>query len=366
MDVPFLDVKASYAGLKDEIDAAYLRVMESGWFILGEEVEYFEKEFAAFCGVNHCIGVGNGLDALNLVLRVWNIGDGDEVIVPANTFIATWLAVTGTGAKPIPVEPDLLSYNLDPVKIEAAITSRTKAIIPVHLYGQPAEMKPIMEVARKHGLRVLEDAAQAHGAVYQGKKAGSIGDAAAFSFYPGKNLGAFGDAGAVTTNDAELAEKLRKLRSYGSNIKYVHDFQGVNSRLDELQAAILRIKLRKLDSWNSHRQSLASRYCEELKGCDLILPAVSEGKFPVWHLFVIRTKERDALQRSLQAAGINTVVHYPIPPHLSQAYSSLGFSAGDFPIAESMADQVLSLPMGPHLSDEMFEYVCAKLRQLTK
>lgn len=355
--IPFLDLKAPYVELKDELDAAYRRVMDSGWYILGAEVEAFESEFADYCGVKHCIGVGNGLEALSLVLRAWGIGPGDEVIVPSNTYIATWLAVTHTGATPVPVEPIDSTYNIDPARIEAAITPRTKAILPVHLYGQPADMDPICNIASRYGLKVLEDAAQAHGAKYCGRRTGGLADAAGFSFYPSKNLGAIGDGGAVTTNDAEMAHKIRMLRNYGSPVKYVNETIGYNSRLDELQAALLRVKLRHLDAWNDRRRQLAGWYMLALSNTfpDLVLPAVSELCDPCWHLFVIRSSKRDALQRTLASCGIGTMIHYPIPPHLQEAYDYLGYHAGSFPLAEKMAQEVLSLPMGPHLSKTSLE-----------
>lgn len=349
MNIPFLEMKEPYLELQKELDAAYQRVMESGWYILGKEVEAFEAEFATYCESKHCIGVGNGLEALHLILRGYGIGTGDEVIVPANTYIATWLAVTYAGATPVPVEPDEKTYNIDPTRIEAAITSRTKAIMPVHLYGQPADMDPIMAIAERHGLKVIEDAAQAHGSRYNGCRAGNLGDAAGFSFYPGKNLGAIGDGGAVTTNDAALAEKIRILRNYGSSKKYVNECQGFNSRLDELQAAFLRVKLRHLDTWNSRRSALAKEYTQALAGSGLTLPFVPDFVEPAWHLYVVRSAERDALQGKLSEASIGTLIHYPIPPHLQDAYAGLSYSAGAFPISESVAKTVLSLPMGPHL-----------------
>ena len=300
MKIPFLDIKASYLELKEGFDAAYQRVMDSGWYIQGEELKAFETEFAEYCGVKHCIGVGNGLDALHLILRAMDIGEGDEVIVPANTFIATWLAVTYAGATPVPVEPDERTYNIAPSKIEAAITKRTKAIMPVHLYGQPADMDPIVEIAARYNLKVIEDAAQAHGAKYKGRHTGGLGDAAGFSFYPGKNLGAFGDGGTVTTNDAELAKKVRMLGNYGSSVKYKNDIKGFNSRLDELQAAFLRVKLKKLAEWNKRRKVIANCYLNELEGVkDIILPYVPDWADPVWHLFVVHTKERYKLQHYL-------------------------------------------------------------------
>lgn len=363
MKVPFLDLKSPYNELKEELDAAYRRVMESGWYILGKEVEAFESEFAAYCETKHCIGVANGLDALHMIVRAYGIGLGDEVIVPANTYIATWLAVTHAGATPVPVEPDERSYNIDPAKIEQAITPQSKAILIVHLYGQTADMDPINALARKHGLKVIEDCAQAHGARYKGCRAGGLGDAAGFSFYPGKNLGAIGDGGAVTTNDDDLAARIRVLRNYGSQVKYHNEVVGYNSRLDELQAALLRVKLTRLDEWNERRRQVAAKYLRELSfQQDLILPHVPEWADPVWHLFVVRHSERDSLQKVLAEAGIGTMIHYPIPPHLQPAYSGLNMNPGDFPISEQMADEVLSLPIGPHLSDKQLSQVVFTLK----
>ena len=349
MKVPFLDLKAAYLELKDELDAASQRVLESGWYILGEEVESFEREFADYCGVKHCIGVGNGLEALHLILRGYGIGQGDEVIVPANTYIATWLAASYAEATPVPVEPNSRTYNLAPENIEAAITEKTKAIMPVHLYGQTADMDAINEIAGKYNLKVIEDAAQAQGARYKGKPAGSLGDAAGFSFYPGKNLGAYGDAGAVTTDSDELADAVRLLRNYGSRVKYYNEVKGFNSRLDPLQAAFLRVKLKHLESWNERRRQAAGLYLEELAETpDYILPFVPEWAEPAWHLFVILHKDRDNLQQFLNNKGIGTLIHYPVPPHLSEAYSEKGIYK--FPISESIAETTLSLPIGPHLS----------------
>lgn len=360
--IPFLDLKPVYAELRAELDAAYHRVMESGWFILGEEVEAFEREFAAYCDVKHCIGVGNGLEALHLILRAYGIGPGHEVIVPSNTYIATWLAISYAGATPIPVEPDERTYNLDPDRIEAAITARTRAIMPVHLYGQPADMAPINAVARRHHLKVIDDAAQAHGARYRGRPVGGLGDATGWSFYPGKNLGAFGDAGAITTDDDELADRVRVLRNYGSRVKYFNDVKGFNSRLDPLQAAFLRVRLKHLDDWNQRRQVIAGRYLEAFSTVpELIAPHVLTGAEPVWHVFVVRHPQRDELQRKLSAAGVGTLIHYPVPPHLSAAYQEAGYASGAFPIAERLAREVLSLPMGPHLSGDEAEAVMARV-----
>ena len=350
-EVPFLDVGQTYSEIKDELDAAYQRVMNSGWYILGEEVAGFEREFAAYCGVKNCVGVGNGLEALQLILRGYGIGAGDEVIVPANTYIATWLAVSNAGARVVPVEPVERTFNIDPSRVEQALTSRTKAILPVHLYGQPADMDLLREIARKHGLKLIEDAAQAHGARYRERRVGNLGDAAGWSFYPTKNLGAYGDAGAVTTNDDELAERIRLLRNYGSKTKYYNEEKGINSRLDELQAALLRVRLRYLDEWNGRRARIAARYLSALRETDIRLPMVCDGADPVWHLFVIRSKQRDSLQAYLKSRGVNTLVHYPVPPHLQQAYPELEISRGTFPVTEAIHREVLSLPMGPHLSD---------------
>ena len=358
MKVPFLDLKAAHAELRTELDAACSRVIESGWFILGDEVKAFEGEFAAYCGAKHCIGVGNGLEALHLALRAMGIGAGDEVIVPANTYIASWLAVSQAGATPVPVEPNRRTYNLDPERIENAITSKTKGIMPVHLYGQPADMDPIKTIASQYGLKVLEDASQAHGALYKSQRVGSVGDAAAFSLFPGKNLGALGDAGVVLTNDDELASKIRWLRNYGSETKYYNKVQGYNSRLDELQAALLRVKLKTLDDWNERRKARATYYLQTLEGQpDLVLPYVPQSIDPVWHLFVVRHPRRDDLRLHLEKSGVGTIIHYPVPPHLQEAYASAGYARGAFPITEAMANEVLSIPIGPHLSESQAEYV---------
>jgi dTDP-4-amino-4,6-dideoxygalactose transaminase len=348
--VPFLDLRASYLELKNEIDAAVARVLDSGWYILGSEVEAFETEYADYCETEHAIGVANGLDALYFTLLAMGVGAGDEVIVPSNTYIATWLAVSHCGAKLVPVEPDESTYNIDPARIEAAITDRTKVILPVHLYGQPADLTPILEIARRHGLKVLEDAAQAHGARYKGKRIGGHGDAVAWSFYPGKNLGALGDGGAVTTNDPEIADHIRVLRNYGSRVKYVNEVIGYNSRLDPIQAAVLRVKLKHLDAWNTRRKTIVTYYMEELRGLKCALPEVPNWANPVWHLFVIRNASRDKLQKNLTELGINTLIHYPIPPYKQAAYSAMNFCHNNFPIASRLANESLSLPIGPHLS----------------
>ncbi len=364
MKVPFLDLKAPYRELQAEMDAAYQHVMESGWFILGEQVKAFEQEFAAYCGAKHCIGVGNGLDALHLILRVCEIGEGDEVIVPANTFIATWLAVSYSGAIPIPVEPDPQTYNLDPVRLEAAITTRTRAIMPVHLYGQTADMDPILAVAEKHGLQVIEDAAQAQGARYKGRLSGTLGHAAGFSFYPGKNLGALGDAGAIITDDDGLAERVRMFGNYGSKVKYYHDVKGYNSRLDEFQAAFLRVKLAHLDEWNQRRQQIAAFYLRNLADLPgLILPHVPDWASPVWHIFTVLHSDRGRLQEYLKEKGVGTLIHYPVPPHLANAYQELGFSEGDFPLSESIAAAQLSLPIGPHMDLDDAGYVVHRIQE---
>lgn len=360
--IPFLDLGAAYRELRPQIDAAMARVLASGHYILGPEVDAFEAEFAAYCEAGHCIGLANGLDALHLALRAMDVGPGDEVIVPSNTYIATWLAVSQCGATPVPVEPDSRTYNIDPSLIEAAITPRTKVILPVHLYGQLADMDPILDIARKHGLRVLEDGAQAHGARYKGQRLGTHGDAVAWSFYPGKNLGALGDGGAVTTNDPELADRIRVLRNYGSRVKYVNEVQGCNSRLDPLQAAVLRVKLAHLDAWNARRADVAAAYLQGLDGCGLVLPHVPEWAVPAWHLFVVRHPQRDALQQRLSEAGVGTLIHYPIPPHRQAAYADAGFAHDAFSIASRIADEVLSLPMGPHLAMDDATRVIEALR----
>jgi dTDP-4-amino-4,6-dideoxygalactose transaminase len=363
MNVPFLDLKLAYLELQHEIDDAVQRVLTSGHYIHGPEVEAFEVEYSSYCDSKYCVGLANGLDALHLALRAMNVGPGDEVIVPSNTFIATWLAVSQCGATPVPVEPDVRTYNIDPARIEAAITSKTKVIIPVHLYGQPADIDPILVLAKKYNLRVLEDGAQAHGARYKGKRLGAHGDAVAWSFYPGKNLGALGDGGAITTSDPALADRIRILRNYGSRVKYINDTQGFNSRLDPLQAAILRVKLRHLDQWNSRRSKISSLYNSRLTNSNLRLPFVPEWAEPVWHLYVVSLTDRDALHSSLTKLNVSTLIHYPIPPHLQKAYEHSGYRAGDFPIAEQMANQVLSLPIGPQLNSQQVETVVTALTQ---
>jgi len=360
--IPFMDLSAAYRELKPEIDAAVSRVLESGWYILGPEVEAFEAEWAAYCDAKHAVGLANGLDALTLALRALNIGPGDEVIVPSNTYIATWLAVTGVGATPVPVEPDVATHNIDPARIEAAITSRTRALLPVHLYGQPADMDPILDIAKRHGLRVIEDAAQAHGARYKGQRIGAHGDIVCWSFYPGKNLGALGDAGAVTTDDTALAERVALLRNYGSRQKYVNEEAGVNSRLDPIQAAVLRVKLGVLDEWTERRRAVATAYTRGLAESGLILPHVPEWADPAWHLYVVRTSDREALQDRMTEAGIGTLIHYPIPPHMQKAYTNMEIMPEALPLARDLASEVLSLPMGPQLSLDQVQDIVNALK----
>lgn len=353
MTIPFLDLRAAYLELKPEIDAAVARVMDSGWYVLGPEVEAFENEWAAFCGASHAIGVANGLDALTLALRALDIGPGDEVIVPSNTYIATWLAVSGLGAIPVPVEPDAATYNMNPSLVEDAITPRTRVILPVHLYGQPADMDPILDIARRRGLRVIEDAAQAHGARYKGQRIGALGDLVCWSFYPGKNLGAFGDAGAVTTNDIGLAERVALLRNYGSRQKYLNEEAGMNSRLDPVQAALLRVKLAVLEEWTERRRAVAAAYTKGLNQTSLILPHVPDWAEPAWHLYVVRCSDRDAMRARLAEAGVSTLIHYPVPPHMQQAYADLRMASDDLPLARDLSEQVLSLPIGPHIPEDL-------------
>jgi dTDP-4-amino-4,6-dideoxygalactose transaminase len=360
--IPFLSLEFQHAAVEQELREAMDRVVKSNWFILGKELERFEHEYAAYHKTRFCAGVANGLDAIILSLRALGIGPGDEVIIPSHTFIATWLAVSAVGSKLIPVEPDIKTCNIDVTKIEAAITKKTKAIIPVHLYGQACEMTEIMRIAGQHNLFVVEDNAQAHGAKHHQKLTGSFGHCNATSFYPGKNLGALGDGGAVTTNDAELYERVMRLRNYGSSTKYSNEELGINSRLDELQAAILSVKLKHLSGWTEERKSIANLYERKLKGVgDLILPYTSSGCSHVYHVFVIRSKQRDQLQQHLEAKGIQTRIHYPVPSHLQQAYSQLGFKAGDFPITEELSRTCLSLPLWPGMTESMIDYVCGSL-----
>ena len=357
MRVPFVSFLPMEKELGEELRNAYERVLLHSWYIGGVEDKKFEADFSAYFGVSHCIGVGNGLDALMLSLKALGIGHGDEVILPANTFIATALAVTYTGATPVLVEPDSRTFNMDPEKLERAITEKTKAIMPVHLYGQPCEMERIMEIADQHHLHVVEDCAQAHGAYYKGKKVGTFGIASGFSFYPGKNLGALGDAGAVICNNKELADRIRALGNYGSDRKYHHIYQGNNSRLDELQAAFLSAKLPLLDKMNSERKRIAARYLKEITNPEIILPYVIDGADPVWHIFAVQSQKRDALEVFLNEKGIGTNKHYPIPVHLQKCYQDLGYKKGDFPIAERLSEEELSLPMFYGMTEEEIQYV---------
>lgn len=354
MKIPFLSFEPVHHPIKQEMMKAFESVYDSNWFILGENVRQFENDYAAFNDVSNCVAVSNGLDALHIALKSLGVGSGDEVIVPSNTFIATVLAVSYVGATPVFVEPDINTYNIDPLKIEAAITSKTKVIMPVHLYGQASCMTEIMNIAAKHGIDVIEDNAQAQGATYNGKITGSFGSINATSFYPGKNLGALGDAGALTTNDALLAEKARVLSNYGTKIKYVNDEIGFNMRMDECQAAFLKVKLKYLASWIKQRQQIAAWYNQYLSEIDNVtLPAVHSNATHTYHLYVIRIKERAALQQHLADNGIGTLIHYPIPPHLQKAYQHLGFKTGDFSIAEEIANTCLSLPVWPGMTEEM-------------
>ncbi|SHJ09187.1 dTDP-4-amino-4,6-dideoxygalactose transaminase [Hymenobacter daecheongensis DSM 21074] len=363
MKVPFLSFTPQNQAVRTQVLDAMSQVFDSQWYVLGEAVKQFEAEYARFSTTTECIGVANGLDALHLALKALEVKEGDEVIVPSNTYIATWLAISFVGATPIPVEPNPTTYNLDPALLEAAITPRTRAIMPVHLYGQACEMGAIMEIAQRHNLYVIEDNAQSQGAAYAGGITGSFGHLNATSFYPGKNLGALGDAGAVTTNDAELAKKVRTLRNYGSQQKYYNEVIGHNSRLDELQAAVLSAKLPKLMEWTGQRQEVAALYNEQLAGIpDLHLPAVAPGATHVYHLYVVRTSQRDELQKYLTEQGIGTLIHYPIPPHLQEAYRFMNFKAGDFPIAEELATTCLSLPMWPGMTPEHVTQVSSHIR----
>lgn len=357
MKIPFVSFLPMEHELEQDLRGAFERVFASSWYIEGKEDEAFEKAFADYCGVRYCIGVGNGLEALILALKAMEIGEGDEVIIPSNTYIATALAVTYTGAQPVFVEPDIHTFNINPALIEAAITTKTKAIIPVHLYGQACDMDPIMEIAARHGLKVLEDCAQAHGATYKGRKIGTFGEASGFSFYPGKNLGALGDAGATVTNDETLAAKIRALGNYGSDYKYHHIYKGNNSRLDELQAAFLAAKLPHLERMNVERRRIADRYLQEIHNEKIVLPYVPEYAVPVWHIFGIRCQDRPALEKYLNEKGIGTNKHYPIPMHLQECYRDLGFHKGDFPIAEEISETQLSIPMYYGMTEEEVKYV---------
>ncbi len=360
--VAYLDLASAHREIQPELDEVVHRVIARGWFVLGPEVEAFEAEWAAYVGTRGCVGVGNGLDALTLALRAMDVGPGDEVIVPGHTYVATWLAVSAVGARPVPVDVDPCTYALDPSLIEAAITEHTRVVLPVHLYGQTAAMDEIMAIARRHGLRVLEDAAQSHGARYGGRRAGSLGDAAAWSFYPSKNLGALGDAGAVTSDDPALLERVRMLRNYGSRRRNLHEIAGVNSRLDEIQAAVLRVKLQHLDEWNSRRVGVAAAYLEGLRGSGLALPQVAFNCDHVWHLFVVRHPRRERLREALTADGIETLIHYPTPPHRQDVYAGLGVPAGALAVSEAIAREVVSLPMGPQLTAEQVARVVESVR----
>ena len=364
MEIPFADLRPMHDEIRADLDAAYKKVMDNSWFIQGKELKAFEKEFAEYVGVKHCIGVATGLDALYLVLKAYGIGAGDEVIVPSNTFIATALAVSYAGATPVFVEPVLETFNIDASRIEAAITPKTKAIMAVQLQGRCCDMDEVNRIAKAHGLKVIEDAAQAHGSKYRGKMAGSLGDAAGFSFYPGKNLGALGDGGCVTTNDDELAAKVRALGNYGSDYKYHHIYKGTNSRLDEMQAAFLRVKLPHLDKWNENRRQIAARYLAEIKNPLIKLPlATSKTYEHIYHVFVIRCEKRDELEKYLFDNGIHTVKHYPIPMHMQQAYAELQISEGALPIAEEISWTVLSIPMYYGMTEAQVDYVIEKLNK---
>ncbi len=361
--IDFLDIQAFHQRDKQAYLDAVESVLDSGRYILGRETEQFEDEFARYCDAQYCLGVGSGLDALSLIIKAYNFKEGDEIIVPSNTFIASFLAITNNGCMPVPVEPDLDTMLLDIDKVKGAITQRTKAIMPVHLYGQSCDMTPLVELAKSNNLKIIEDAAQAHGATHEGCRVGSLGDAAAFSFYPGKNLGAIGDGGAVVTNDRALAHKIEKLRNYGSVRRYIHEEIGVNSRLDEMQSSILRIKLKNLDSDNGYRRDIASRYLSEIINPAIKLPVVSKNNKHVWHLFVIRISDRDGLQKYLREKGIETLIHYPVPPHKQGAYSEYDFDP--YPIAELMAEQVLSLPISPILPKDDVDYIIETLNEWT-
>lgn len=361
MKIPFVSFEPMHKEIEDEILTKFKEVYEKNWFIQGEEVSKFEEEFAEFCGAKYCVGCGNGLDALYLILRAYDIGEGDEVIIPSNTYIATALAVSYTGAKPIFVEPDLLTYNINPELIERAITKNTKAIMAVHLYGQPADMDEINRIAKNYNLKVIEDSAQSHGAQYKGTKVGALGDASGFSFYPGKNLGALGDAGAVVTNNKELADKIRAIGNYGSDRKYHHIYKGTNSRLDEVQAAFLRIKLRNLNKWNEERRKIAQRYSDGITNPNIIKPVEADYAKHVWHLFVVRTEKRNELEKYLNDNGIATTIHYPIPMHIQGAYKELNIAEGSLPFAEQVANEVISIPLWYGMKDDEIDFVIEKL-----
>ena len=363
MKIPFLNFEPMHSEIRDEIIEAFKKVYDKNWFILGQSVVEFEEEFSKYCNTDYCISCGNGLDALCLILRGYDIKEGDEVIVPSNTYIATALAVSYVGAKVVLVEPDIKTYNIDVNKIEAAITKKTKAIIVVHLYGRPVETDKVKALCEKYNLKLIEDAAQAHGATYKGQKIGSIGDAAGFSFYPGKNLGALGDGGAILTNDNILAQKVRALRNYGSSIKYHNEYKGINSRLDEIQAEFLKVKLRCLDKWNCDRQRSAELYLKKINNSKIILPDVNSVEDSVWHVFIVRTEHRDELEKYLKDKDIGTLIHYPIPLHLQQAYKDLGYKIGDFAVAEEISRTVLSLPLWYGISEAEVNCVADALNQ---
>jgi dTDP-4-amino-4,6-dideoxygalactose transaminase len=363
MKVPFLNLTAAAAEIAPAIEAALIEGARSGQYVMGPTLECFEAEFAAFTGAGHCLGVANGLDALRLGLEAMGVGPGDEVIVPANTYIATWLAVSQCGAVPVPVDPIEATHNIDPEGVANAITGRTKAILAVHLYGQPADMDGLRKVAGKHGLPILEDAAQAHGAFYKSDRIGASGTAT-FSFYPSKNLGALGDGGALVTNDPEIARQVGLLRNYGSSVKYLHDLKGLNSRLDPLQAAVLSVKLKVLDEWNNRRRAIARRYSDAFAKAGITPPFVPDWATPVWHLYVLRHSDRDPFQQRLHDAGVATVIHYPVPPHLQKAYADMGHGPGSFALSEQLAREVISLPMCPAQSDEQTEYVIETVLKL--
>ena len=363
MRVPFVSFRPMEKELYNELKESFERVLNNSWYIDGFEDKKFEETFASYCGARYCVGVGNGLDALMLAIKALDIRDGDEVIIPANTFIATALAVTYAGAKPILVEPDINTFNINPTLIEDAITEKTKAIIPVHLYGHPCDMDPIMKIARKHNLKVIEDCAQAHGATYKGKRVGTFGDAAGFSFYPGKNLGALGDAGAVVTNNKELADKVRTLGNYGSDYKYHHIYKGNNSRLDELQAAFLSVKLAHLDRMNGERRKIADTYLQGINNPKIILPTISSDCEHVWHIFGVRCNERDELEKYLEDKGIGTNKHYPIPIHLQKCYEDLNLSKGSLPIAEEISATEISIPLYYGITDEQVQFVIDSINE---
>lgn len=363
LKIPFLNFEPMHVFIKKDMLNKFNEVYDSYWYIMGNELKAFEEEFARYCGSKYAIGCGNGLDALILILKAYGIGAGDEVIVPSNTYIATALAVSYVGATPIFVEPDIETYNINPNLIETKITTRTKAIIPVHLYGLPCDMDEINRIANKYNLKVIEDGAQSQGALYKGIRTGSLGDAAGISLYPGKNLGALGDGGIITTNDEKLAESVQILRNYGSQKKYYNKEKGLNSRLDEMQAAFLRVKLQNLDNWNIERKKIANRYISEITNKNVVLPVQPIYSEHVWHVFALRCAERQNLQNYLGSLGIGTLIHYPVPIHLQEAYSELGFSKGDFPIAEKIADEILSIPIWPGMSEEEIDYVITSINR---